>query len=107
MKNVAIGGVIAIGSIAASITIALSASFMVAQNLRAVQLSACERGNVVRESLTTTASIIQSNLRAASQVDSTTAQVTYSRNIERLANVIVENASIDCETVVDNPSFLP
>lgn len=99
--------VVATGLIA-TVLIALTTGLLVANNTRETALAACERGNVAREALRTTASIIQANLTAASKADQGSGAVaTYAASIERLVEVKHENPELDCDAIVAEPSLIP
>lgn len=106
--TVAAISVLVSAGVIACILISLTAALLVANNQRENSVAACERGNIAREAITTTASVIQSNLIAASRADRDTHAVsTYAANIEKLAEIKHENQAIDCDSVIPEPSLIP
>lgn len=73
------------------------------------EITACERGNIVREAIVNNSQIIRSNLRAAVTVDSANPDVVavYRENIRTLTSLIAENGPINCEDTIRKPRYLP
>ena len=108
LGTIAIVSTLVATSLVATVLIALVTGLLVANNQRDSALASCERGNVAREALRATASIIQDNLAAASEADrGSDAVATYAANTERLAEIKQENPELDCEAIIPEPGLIP
>ena len=70
----------------------------------------CERGNVVRKSISNVATLIQSNLETAIEADASSPESVeiYADNIHILQEIKINNRQVDCEeSVGEPPGFLP
>ena len=63
------------------------------------EITACERGNVIREAIVSNSQIVRSNLRRHPR--------SHRQQLAAITALIAENGAIDCADTIDKPRYLP